>query len=402
MPVSANTNFYEGGQDLRYKYLSANDVIYVADSFLTNAGLFTKYAGTLWTWGDNSYGRLGLGDNTSRSSPVQVGSLNNWSQIDFGEESHAVALRTNGTLWSWGYNVEGQLGLGNTTSISSPVQVGALTNWLRVSSGDRHCLAVKTDGTLWSWGQNSIGQLGLNDRTHRSSPVQVGALTNWKEVSCGTSFSVAIKTDGTIWSWGYNNSGQLGLGNSGAGTNRSSPVQVGSLTDWSQVTTYFEHCLAVKTDGTLWAWGRNLSGTSTGGQLGLGDTTARSSPTQVGTLTDWYQVSTGQEHTHAVKTNGTLWAWGNNIDGRLGLGNTTHRSSPVQLGSLTNWSFVSVGQTHATSIKTDGTLWAWGQNSAGQLGLGDTTLRSSPVQVGTTTYWIRASSGLSGSASIIR
>ena len=345
-------------------------------------------ASALYSWGDNVVGQLGLGDITSRSSPVQVGALINWYQVS-GGTNYSLAIKSDGTMWAWGRSIDGQLGLGDITHRSSPVQIGALTNWAQVSAGlGDHSLAIKTDGTLWAWGRNTFGQLGLGDITSRSSPVQVGALTNWYQVSSGAAYSLAVKTDGTLWGWGYNFSGEIGDGTT---TARSSPVQVGSLTNWSQVTSGGSaddntYSLAVKTDGTLWAWGINTSG-----QLGLGDRTHRSSPVQVGTLTNWYQVSSGTAHSLAVKTDGTLWAWGINTNGRLGLGDITSRSSPVQVGALTNWKQVSNGLSQVLAVKTDGTLWAWGFNGSGRLGLGDTTARSSPVQVGVLTNWYQVS-----------
>jgi alpha-tubulin suppressor-like RCC1 family protein len=209
-------------------------------------------------------------------------------QVSFGYVNTG-AVKTDGTLWMWGRNGQGQLGLGNTTTYSSPKQIGVLTSWLQVST-NYATLAVKTDGTLWGWGDNLDGQLGLGDRTNRSSPVQVGALTNWAYVDARSAQRVlAVKTDGTLWSWGANNIGQLGLGNT---TKYSSPKQVGSLTNWSKVvindTFSTNFCLAVKTDSTLWGWGNNSNG-----QLGLGNTTNYSSPKQIGSLTDWINVAAG-------------------------------------------------------------------------------------------------------------
>ena len=172
--------------------------------------------------------------------------------------------------------------------------MGTLTNWKRVACGIFHTAAVKTDGTLWSWGKNKYGGLGLGDTTHRSSPVQVGTLTDWRLVTSGYYHIAAIKNDGTLWSWGRNNSGQLGLGDT---ANRSSPVQVGTLTNWKLVASGAYHVAAVKTDGTLWLWGYN----NYHGGLGLGDTTNRSSPVQVGTLTNWKLVASGSDHTVAIQ-----------------------------------------------------------------------------------------------------
>jgi len=204
-----------------------------------------KTDGTLWTWGGNGYyGGLGLNNTTNRSSPTQVGSLSNWKLVSAGKY-YSAAIKTDGTLWSWGYNFLGQLGLNDTVHRSSPTQVGALTNWKLVASGYYQMTAIKTDGTLWTWGYNFYGELGINDTTNRSSPVQVGSLTNWKLVASGSGYHqmTAIKTDGTLWTWGYNFFGQLGLNNT---VHRSSPVQVGALTNWKQVTTGFYFSAAIQ------------------------------------------------------------------------------------------------------------------------------------------------------------
>jgi alpha-tubulin suppressor-like RCC1 family protein len=296
-----------------------------------NGGIKTD--GTLWLWGAATYGSLGNGDAyTAKSSPIQLGSGTNWSKLS-GPQSATMAIKTDGTLWAWGYNRFGKLGVGNTTNYSSPVQVGSLTNWSEISSGYSHNIALKTDGTLWSFGYSGYGgACGLGDTADRSSPVQVGSGTTWSKISAGWFHSTAIKSDGTLWTWGLNNRGQLGDGTT---TNRSSPVQVGSGTNWSLVSGGGYFTIAIKTDGTMWSWGYNNPG-----QLGLGDYVYRSSPTQIGALTTWSSVKTGRNHTIAIKTDGTLWSFGYNTQGQLGLGDTTDRLSPVQVGSYTDWSSV--------------------------------------------------------------
>jgi alpha-tubulin suppressor-like RCC1 family protein len=235
-------------------------------------------------------------------------------------------------MWSWGGNNYGQLGINQSPyNLSSPVQIGSLTNWSRVAAGRNFCLAIKTDNTLWVWGRNNYGQLGLGDTVNRSSPVQVGSLTNWYQVRGGAAgHTIAIKTDGTLWSWGQNGNGQLGLNDT---YGRSSPVQIGALTNWSQAAAHSGRgTTVIKTSGTLWAWGKNLYG-----NLGQNDTVDRSSPVQVGALSNWYLITSGSYHRAAIKTDGTLWAWGNNASGQLGQNDTVDRSSPVQVGSLATW-----------------------------------------------------------------
>ena len=294
-------------------------------------------------------------------------------------------------LYSWGQNATyGQLGLNNNTEYSSPKQVGSATYWASASAGTDHSIALKVDGTIWTFGQNQLGQLGLGNTTAEpfgiSSPSQVGSLTNWAVVQGATQSCVAIKTDGTLWSWGNGNQGMLGLGNI---TSYSSPKQVGALTNWSKISARGQCYGAIKTDGTLWTWGSN----GYGGQLGLGDIVSRSSPVQVGSLTNWLNISAGNYHMLAVTTTGELYAWGNNNSGRLGLGNTTNYSSPKQVGALTTWLNVSAGTYFNLAIKTDGTLWSWGQNGYGQLGLGNRTSYSSPKQVGALTTWKNLGTG---------
>jgi alpha-tubulin suppressor-like RCC1 family protein len=345
----------------------------------------------LYAWGGNTNGTLGDGTVVNRSSPVQIGALVDWSSaLAIGGTGHALAVKTNNTLWSWGRNLTGSpgnfragmLGHNDTINRSSPVQVGALTNWYQVAAGDVHSLAVKTDGTLWSWGGNYRSELGFyTSGQSRSSPIQVGASSDWYQVSGGLNFSVAIKTDGTLWSWGFRSYGRLG-DNYGSFNTVNSPTQRGSLTDWHQVSAGDTHCAAIKTDGTLWAWGRNLFGA-------VGDDTTEdmSSPVQIGSLTNWAQVESGQNNSFAVKTDGTLWAWGVNSSGssgQLGLGDVANRSSPVQVGALTNWAQVSGGTTTTSAVKTDGTLWAWGNDV---LGDNTTVSKSSPIQIGALTNW---------------
>lgn len=359
------------------------------------AGLFNPlaapgaptYTYELWSWGRNASGALGLGNTTNYSSPKQVGALTTWLNISSGRYA-ALATKTDGTLWSWGRNSVGQLGLGNTTYYSSPKQVGALTTWSKITARQNIAGAIKTDGTLWTWGANgTYGQLGLGDTTNRSSPVQVGALTNWANISFGSGHAIAIKTNGTLWSWGDNFAGQLGLGTSGAANYKSSPNQVGALTTWLNIAAGNTCSFATKTDGTLWSWGQNNFG-----QLGLGNITYYSSPKQVGALTTWLNIVV-RAHTIATKTDGTLWSWGYNTFGQLGLGNTTNYSSPKQVGALTTWLKISAGGYYTIAAKTDGTLWAWGINTYGQLGLGNTTNYSSPKQVGSLTTWSSISAG---------
>ena len=337
----------------------------------------------LWMWGNNTYGELAQNNTIRRSSPVQVGSSTDWSVVS-GGYYYTTAVKTNGTLWAWGYNPYAQLGINAPGNQSSPIQVGSLTNWARSFSMTTTTAATKIDGSLWLVGNNSYGQLGQNDTINRSSPVQVGTSTNWVSASGGFRYVISTKTDGTLWAWGSNSQGQLGL-NIAYTISRSSPVQIGAQNTWLKLACGTYSSMATKTDGTLWAWGWNDYG-----QLGQNNRIKRSSPVQIGALTTWSDVSASGSSVIALKTDGTLWSWGRNNGGQLGLNiaYTISRSSPVQIGSLTSWSYIAMGDQNAGAIKSDGTLWVWGNDNRGQLGQNTAYVpRSSPVQVGTLTSW---------------
>lgn len=338
--------------------------------------------GPLYAWGSGGNGRLGDGTVVTKSSPVQIGALTTWSKVAAGY-ANSASIQTDGTLWAWGRNNSGQLGQNNTISRSSPVQVGSLANWSEISLGGQNAASIKTDGTLWAWGYNSKGQVGDNTTVSKSSPVQIGALTNWSKVSCGYATCLAIKTDGTLWGWGYNDYSAGGLLGDDTRVNKSSPIQVGALTTWSQVSCGAFNAAAVKTDGTLWTWGQN-----TFGQLGDGTEVARSSPVQVGALTNWLTVacSVYGNFVISVKTDGTLWTWGQNNRGQLGDNTTVYKSSPIQVGALTTWDKIANSSRTAAAIKTDKTLWTWGYDANGQLGYNTAINKSSPIQIGSSSW----------------
>jgi alpha-tubulin suppressor-like RCC1 family protein len=341
--------------------------------FSNRRTLAIKSNGTLWAWGNNSVGFLGQSNLIHRSSPVQIGT-SSWNIISVGRY-HNTAIRSDGTLWAWGQNFNGVLGQGNQVHRSSPVQIGT-SSWVAISSGEAHTLAIKYEGTLWTWGNNFSGVLGQGNKIHRSSPVQIGVV--WKQFAFYRSwkfnnFVVAIKSDGSMWSWGQNYYGNLGLGTI-TNYNVVSPTQIGT-SSWSFVSSFRDHVLAIKADNTLWSWGANVWG-----ELGQGDLNYRSSPVQIGT-SSWIAISAGNYHNLAIRSDNTLWAWGYNPNGELGQGDTIDRLSPVQIGT-SSWSSVSAGYLCSFAIKPDGTLWAWGKNRDGVLGQSDLIHRSSPVQIG--------------------
>ena len=378
-------------------------------AFVSDPAIIDQFAktGSLWGWGKNTDGQIGDGTTTSRSIPVQTVSLSiNWKQVSNApiySYASSAGIKTDGTLWVWGTGDSGRIGDGTTVSKSSPVQISG-TTWKQVSCGGRFTGSIKTDGTLWMWGYADQGQLGDNTFASKSSPVQVVPNSNnWKMVACGGYASMAIKTDGTLWGWGSNSYGTIGSN----AASPSTPVQTAAAgTNWKQVSVGYLHSGAVKTDGTLWMWGYNPRYYSALGDGG--SDTNQYSPVQTAAGgTNWKQISCGNNSSAAVKTDGTLWVWGQNPYGQLGTGDTTNRSSPVQtISGGTNWKMVSAGNYHMAAIKTDGTLWSWGWNSHGNLGDGTSTPgdysgKNSPVQTITGgTNWKQVSAGQHGSLAI--
>lgn len=366
----------------------------------------TKTDTTLWCWGLNSSGQLGLGDTTDRSVPTKLAGTG-WTSVATGA-THACATKADGSLWCWGLNSSGQLGIASLVDASSPTRVGTGSDWKSVAAGYAHTCAIRTTGTLWCWGSDDGAKLGLgsDDLSDRTSPVQVGTRSDWKSVTAGRLHTCAMTTGttttGVLWCWGFNEYyGALGVedgsGPLGFPLEEYTPTEVSLVTipnppadgtQWASITAGDFHTCATTTTGGLWCWGWNGSG-----QIGLGQRLADVSQWPMPTylyVINAAQVAAGHAHTCATLTNGKLECWGDNSSGQVG---TIYGAAPgaaagspvyypTWVDSTTTWASVTAGYAHTCAIRTDGTLWCWGAGESGELGLGTTTNQPVPVKVG--------------------
>jgi alpha-tubulin suppressor-like RCC1 family protein len=361
------------------------------DWVAVGAGLASSYAlkadGTLWAWGQGSAGQLGNGQFARQDLPVLVVNPGSapFVALSCGSD-HVLALQSDGSLWSWGGNASGQLGQGGTVSDpSTPTQVlipGAFTDndWTQVAAGGGHSLALKVDGTLWSWGDNALGQLGLGSTLSQNAPVQVGTAQDWAALSAGALHSLALKRNGALWAWGDNSSGQLGLGQLTAQQNAPQQVLAAGAANLAGLGAGAFHSVALKANGDFYAWGGNLDG-----QLADGSTNGSSlAPELVGSAgIGWVASEPGTQFTVARRSNGTLWTWGDNSGGQLGNGSfgPDPVATPGAVDTQNNWAAQSAGSSHVAALKADGTLWTWGDNGFGQLGNNTLDPSTFPLQM---------------------
>lgn len=339
--------------------------------------LALKDDGTLWATGSNNWSQLGIGttSGTGVLSFTQINNDTNWQTISAGY-NHTAAIKTDGSLWVWGSNQMGQLGLGsNATSVAVPTRVGNGFNWQTIVAGSYITVGIKTDGTLWTWGINHSGELGLGHYYgDENRPVQVGQDNDWQNVWAGNGRAIAQKTNGSVYVWGNNSAGQLGNGTT---TNSNVPVLIEG-NNWDNFYVGGSHTLALKNDGTLWGWGYNWDG-----QLGTGTTTNVTSPVQIGTDT-WIMASAGENASAGIKSNGTAWTWGSYENYQLGTGAHTDALTPVQIGNENNWQFIGVSPSRHMFAMSNTSTYAWGSNG-GALGNNDYSLQEFPIEVGCAT-----------------
>jgi alpha-tubulin suppressor-like RCC1 family protein len=346
-----------------------------------------KSDGTVWTWGANFSGKLGIGLSSTNLGrmlvPAEVHDAGDVSFLNsvkaiMGGEVHNVALKTDGTVWAWGNNMFSQLGNGSTNESHTPVQVSGLNSVIALGGRGYHTLAIEADGSVWGWGWNSTGELGNGTTNATTVPVQVVGLTNPAAVSGGYHFSIALMPDGTVFQWGHGRA----IGSS------YTPVQTPGLSNVIAISAGWDHALALRSDKTVWAWGKNGVG-----EVGDGTTNNRAIPVQVTGLSNIVAVSGGDWHSSALGSDGTIWKWGRNDVGQLGngsadgAGNYAAHPLPARIqcdnygAGFSNVTMVAARDWHNIAVKADGSVWQWGANDQGQCGDDTTNDRWRPVMV---------------------
>ncbi|MDB5052426.1 MAG: hypothetical protein JWM44_476 [Bacilli bacterium] len=359
--------------------MSSNNKAYAAGTSTAISGgngfsLSLAADGTVWSWGTNSEGQLGDGTTSPRLTPVEVSGLSGKTITSISSRYlHSLAAASDGTVWSWGDNSFGQIGNNALVDQYIPIKVSGLLigkTITTVSSGKYHSLALASNGTVWSWGDNTYGQLGNGSTVSQKTPVQVSGLSGKTitAIAAGDTYSLALANDGTVWTWGNNSSGQLGDGTT---IQKTSPVNVSTLmgTTITAIAAGSNHSIALDTNFQVWTWGNNNSG-----QLGDGATTNRSVPFNLSSMASLTitAIAAENEHSLALVSDGTVRAWGENDLGQLGDTSTTQRLAPVTVVVLAGKiiSSIASGTQHALALGTDGNIWSWGNNTNGELGDG--------------------------------
>lgn len=330
--------------------------------------------GTLWCWGDNYEGQVGIGSRDNQTTPRRVGASSAWRTVNTGG-THTCGVLANNALWCWGRNDYGQVGDGSRTRRLAPVRVTARL-YAAVATSTHHTCAVAIDSTLWCWGLNDKGQLGVRDRSTRLTPTQVTTMDGWVSVSTGAWHTCATRTDRSVLCWGANSFGQLGHGDT---VQRLAPVRIGGPGNglgYRMVSAGDTHSCAVTTAGQVRCWGANTTG-----QVGDGTATLRTLPVAVADGTSYASVDAGLMTSCGVTTARQVRCWGAGWTGLLGAGGVNTSLTPRAVASTTDFARVEVGWGHTCALATTGGTWCWGLSSAGQIGRGNHVTVRTPVQV---------------------
>jgi alpha-tubulin suppressor-like RCC1 family protein len=354
-----------------------------AQSTLAGGGAFTlvvKSDGTVWAFGLNNNGQLGDNSLTTRKTAQQISGLSSIQSVAAGS-LHSMALTTGGALYVWGDNLYGQVGDASTTDRKTPVLL-SLSNVVAIAAGEFHSLALTSSGDVYAWGRNNFGQIGNGGSTSTNVTSPTLVLTGVVAIGAGRNHSLAVKSDGTAWAWGANGSGQLGNNTTSTGAT-SLPVQMQGITAASMIAGGEAHTLVILSDGTLKGAGENGAG-----QLADTTSTDRLTAITIGSLTNVAQVVSGLDHVFARLTDGTVWGWGENSGGELGLGpaNLVDQHAPVSISALSAITAIAAGWSHSITADTNGVVSTWGANASSQLGDGTAIARSTPTPISDTSY----------------
>lgn len=429
---------YQGTQSIYNS--SYRQVPNLTDIISLSSGKYFSMAlrndGSLWSWGNNEYGQLGINSSEYEiKDPVKVTSISNINSVSTGYY-HVLSSDTNGFVYSWGKNEDGQLGNGNNELQMAPVKLESISNIVSVRAGGMHSLALSSDGSVFAWGFNYSGQLGNGLNEDSNIPVKVLDITNIKYIGAGEVHSLAIDNNGQVYSWGHNYYGQLG---DGSKTNSNIPILVPNIQNAVSALGQNSHTLALLSDGRVLSWGASRYG-----QLGNGSSIDRLYPTLVPNIDNITHIAVGIETSFALTNNGNVMSWGNNSKPQLGgpssafnfaneipeiseveqissgfsasfarttygdvwgwgdnywgeIGNEDElaldRYAPVKITSLKNIEDISAGGYHTTALDSNGTVWAWGNNFFGQLATRSVDSSNKPLEVSTPTQITKLSSG---------
>jgi alpha-tubulin suppressor-like RCC1 family protein len=333
--------------------------------------LVVKRDGTVWGFGSNGWGYLGDGTTTPRSLPVRAAGVTGIKGVAAGVQ-HALAVALDGRVYSWGNNGSGQQGDGATIGYRTvPWPVPAVTNAVAVAAGSYHSLALTNTGQVYAWGYNSNGQLGLGNTTLQPTPTLIPGLADIVGIAAGDTHSLAWTATGVLYAWGANGNGRLG---DNSQTQRNSPVVITGITGVAEAAAGQYHSIARTSSGQVWTWGRNFEGA-----LGLGNTTDRWVPTQVTSLSGVQAIGIGQYHSLA-STATTTYVWGKNNSSQVGDGLTANRTSPYATSFGPSVQLAG-GSVHSAALDPTGGVWTWGGNASGQLGNGSTTTQTTPAPI---------------------
>jgi alpha-tubulin suppressor-like RCC1 family protein len=354
-------------------------LVVMGASLAHESTIASPVSGNLMSWGFDAAGQLGDASRADRSVPFLLRDLG--EVVAVGGYNYTLALKLDGTVWAWGDDSTGQLGDGGGLNRSRPSQIVGVQDITAIAGGEGHCLAVKADGTVLSWGINAFGQGGTGNTGGILTPYPIKNFNSVSAVAAGSRHSLALKSDGTVWAWGSDFFGQLGDGADGPNQDKYYPAQIAGLTGVVAIACGEDHSLALKSDGTVWAWGYNFSG-----QLGDNNTQNRKRPFMISSLHAVTAISAMADNSMVLEADGTVWTWGDNFWGQLGDGSLQDRHFPGEALGLSPAISVSVGKKHSLAAKADGTVWAWGSNSHRQLGneklnITATELADSPIPV---------------------